>query len=151
MSVERSAGAVIFRKTKKGAEYLLLHHHPAKKENKRKLRDGHWSFPKGHIEHGEKTKDTVFREVKEETGIMEFDCIPGFKETIRYFVNANGERRLKFVAFLLARVRQKKITLSYEHQEYAWLSFLKAYHQLTHAGDKNVLKKAHEFLSRKSV
>ncbi|TSC78157.1 MAG: ADP-ribose pyrophosphatase [Parcubacteria group bacterium Gr01-1014_33] len=69
MPIERSAGAVIFRETKKGREYLLLQHtdEADKKTGKSKL--GHWDFPKGHIEKGETTEKTVRREVKEETGV----------------------------------------------------------------------------------
>ena len=88
MPVERSAGAVVYRETKKGREYLLLQHHAGKNTRAvKRAHVGHWDFPKGHIDAGEKTEDTVRREVREETGITRIELIPGFKETIRYFVH----------------------------------------------------------------
>lgn len=43
--IEKSAGAVIFRRKNNKIYYLLLRH-----------RLGHWSFPRGHIKKGEKLK-----------------------------------------------------------------------------------------------
>ena len=149
MPVERSAGAVIFRESPKGREYLLLHHQSI--DNKRASRPtsmGHWSFPKGHVEKGETTEETVRREVKEETGITKLEFIPGFKETIRYFVNYDGQKRLKFVAFFLAKTKQKKITISFEHQGFAWLSYEKAITTATYRSDKQVLKAAETFIAK---
>ena len=59
MSKEISAGAVVYFKNKDTIEYLLLHY-----------KSGHWDFPKGHIEEGEEHKDTVEREIEEETSII---------------------------------------------------------------------------------
>ena len=66
---EKSAGAIIFRKEENRAYYLLLHY-PA----------GHWDFPKGNIENGEKEIDTAKREIYEETGIQDVEFIFGFRE-----------------------------------------------------------------------
>ena len=148
MPVERSAGAVIFRESKKRREYLLLHHQSH--DNKRASRPvstGHWSFPKGHVEKGETTADTVRREVKEETGITGLAFVPAFKETIRYFVNYDGQKRLKFVAFFLAQTSEKNIMISFEHQGFAWLSYEEALKTITYPSDKKVLKAAEAFLS----
>ena len=151
MPVERSAGAVIFRDEKSGCKYLLLNHFPGKYSRNRKDKAGHWDFPKGHIEKGEKTLDTVRREIKEETGISRINIVPVFKETIRYFVGPKGDRRLKFVAFFLGRTKQKKVTISHEHQGFAWLPFEEAHKLLTYPNSKKILKKAHEFISRKNI
>lgn len=142
MPVDRSAGAVIFRETpKKEKEYLLLHY-----------TSGHWDFPKGMIEKGETTDDTVRREVLEETGVSDIECIPGFKETIRYFVKHENERRLKFVAFFLARTPEnQEVKISWEHQGYQWLPYEKAYATITYKNAKDVLQKAYNFLHGKSV
>lgn len=140
MPVERSVGAVLLRKTKNGYKYLLLHY-PG----------GHWGFPKGHIEKGEKSEDTARREIKEETGINSFKFIPGFKKTIRYFVDVGGRRCLKFVAYFLALTRQKKVTISWEHQGFAWLSYEEAYKKITYQNARQVLKEAHNFISKKGI
>lgn len=145
MPVERSAGAVIFREYKKGREYLLIQHED--KDGK----PGHWAFPKGHIEKGERTEDAARREVQEETGLSEIEIVPGFKETIRYFVPVGKEKRLKFVAFFLGRAKKGKVKLSFEHQDFAWLPYEETYKRLTYAAAKTILKKADNFLSAKGV
>jgi bis(5'-nucleosidyl)-tetraphosphatase len=81
IAFEKSAGAVVFRKTDKGIKYLLL-----------KYRNGHWDFPKGHIENGETEEETMRREVREETGIDDLKIVPGFIENFRYVRNMNEEK-----------------------------------------------------------
>ena len=151
MPVERSAGAVIFCESGKGREYLLLRHQPSGNTRaSRPVSAGHWSFPKGHVEQGETTEQTVRREVKEETGITRIEFIPDFKETIRYFINYDGQKRLKFVAFFLAKTNQRKITVSFEHQGSAWLFYEQAIVTVTYRSDKQVLKAAEAFISKQS-
>lgn len=147
MPVERSAGAVVYCETTKRREYLLLHHAKSMR-SARPLSEGHWSFPKGHVEKGETTEETVRREVREETGITTLEFLSGFKHTIRYFIKIGEEKRMKFVAFFLCRTMQKKITISFEHQGFAWLSYEDAIKQVTYPSDKQVLKAAEEFLAR---
>ena len=151
MPVERSAGAVVYRDTKKGREYLLLQHFDSLNTRAAKSVAGHWDFPKGHGEKGETTEETVRREVREETGIGMIEFARGFKETIRYFVKIREERRLKFVAFFLARAHGKKVKVSFEHQGYAWLPYREAYIRLTYANAKKVLQSADRFLAKNSV
>ena len=145
---ERSAGAVIFRETKKGREYLLLQHFDERDKKTGKIKPGHWDFPKGHIEKGESTEETVRREVKEETGISAIQFVHGFKETIRYFVRVDEEKRLKFVAFFLARSLQKKVTTSREHQGFIWLPFDE---RLTYKNARIILEHAHSLLSKRET
>jgi len=92
--VGRSAGAIVFR----GPFYLLLHY-----------QSGHWDFPKGGIEKGEKTEETVRREVREETGIADLEFIPGFKKTIHFVYQHQGDLVNKWVAYLLAETRQAEV------------------------------------------
>lgn len=132
---------------KKGREYLLLHHQPVANRRITKPISGHWSFAKGHMEKGETTEQTVRREIKEETGIDQLEFVSDFKETIRYFLNYNGEKRLKFVAFFLVKTSEKNVTISFEHQGFAWLDYEHAYKTLTYSSDKKVLKAAEGFLN----
>lgn len=149
MPVERSAGAVVFRDTSQGRKYLLLQHQPQDKITRNPpITEGHWDFPKGHIEKGEKTEDAVKREVKEEAGLSNIELVPGFKETVRYFVNyKNGTKNLKFVAYFLARAASGRVKISWEHKAHKWLPFGAAYQKITYKNSKDVLKKAHEFLA----
>ena len=145
MPIERSAGAIIFRKEKDKIYYLLLHYPGAS----HRAEKNYWDLPKGHIEKGESEIDTVKREVKEETGIEEIKIIEGFKETIKYFFKFKGKNILKFVTFYLAQTCQKEVKISFEHIGFCWLPFEKALEKLTFNNSKEILKKAHNFLLKK--
>ncbi len=141
----------MFRDTSRGRKYLLLQHQPQNKITRNPpTPEGHWDFPKGHIEKGEKTEDAVRREVKEEAGLSKVELVPGFKETVRYFVNyKDGAKALKFVAYFLARTAQARVKISWEHNAYQWLLFPEAHRAITYKTSKDVLKKAEEFLFRR--
>lgn len=151
--VEKSAGAVVFYRAPAGKiEYLLLKH-----------RAGHWAFPKGLIEKGETPEEAAKREIKEETGIGDFEMTSGFKETEKYFfkvkydyqIKERGWKRgkgvLKFVTYFLAQAKAKKVELSYEHEDFAWLGFNEAIEKITYKVAKEILQKANDFLHAKSA
>jgi len=139
-TVERSAGAVIFRREGPLVFYLLLRYEL-----------GHWDLPKGHIEKGEKTEETVRREVLEETGLSDLAIIPGFKKTIQYQYAwppkvKEQELRMKFVAFFLGETNTKEVALSDEHIGFSWLQYGDALEKLTYKTAKDVLIAADVFL-----
>jgi 8-oxo-dGTP pyrophosphatase MutT (NUDIX family) len=144
MPVEKSAGAVIFRKENNKIYYLLLHYpsvsHRAEKD--------YWDFPKGHLEKGEKEIDTVKREVFEETGLKEIKFVEGFKEWIKYFFKYQGKNIFKIVTFYLVETDKKEIKISSEHLGYEWLPFNEAMERLTFDNAKEILKKAENFLKK---
>jgi len=144
--MEKSAGAVIFRREKDIVKYLLLHYPSNAKAPKE-----YWDFPKGHIEKGEKIEETVKREVREETGLDDIEIIEGFKEWIRYFFKFKEKNIFKVVTFLLAETRTKKVKISWEHIGFKWLSYEEAIKKLTFKNAKETLKKAKEFLSEKDT
>ena len=135
MPKEISAGAVVFRQNKE-VKYLLLNYEA-----------GHWDFPKGHIEKGEEEKETVKREVEEETGISKISFIEGFKEKIKYFYRREGQTIYKEVVFYLVETKESKIKISFEHIGYEWLDYEDALKRLTFKNAKEILKKAHSFLN----
>lgn len=135
MLKEKSAGAIVFQTNNDEIKYLLLHYE-----------EGHWDFPKGHIEEGETAVETAKREVLEETGIKKLEFVKEFKEKIHYFYKVNGELRSKDVVFYLAKTEEEKIKLSSEHIGFSWLSFEKALEKLTFKNAKEILKKVDEFL-----
>jgi len=144
MPVEKSAGAIIFRKEDNDIYYLLLHYPSGSRTKK-----DYWDLPKGHVEKGEKLEDTVRREVEEETGLKNVNFIDGFKETIKYFFKWEGKNILKFVTFYLVKTEVKEVKISSEHLNYQWLSYEDAIKQLEFKNAKEILKKANDFLSRK--
>jgi bis(5'-nucleosidyl)-tetraphosphatase len=135
MPREISAGAVIFRRTRSNPEFLVLHYGL-----------GHWDFVKGNIEKGEEEKETVRREIEEETGITPVKFVQGFRETIKYFYRWRGQNIFKIVIFYLVETRQREVKLSFEHVGYEWLPYREAVQRLTFKNSKDVLKKAHKFI-----
>ncbi len=145
MPIEKSAGAVIFRKEGKNIFYLLLRYPTGSRRP-----NPYWDLPKGHIEKGEKAEDTAKRETEEETGLKDIKIREGFKETIKYFFKFEEKNILKFVTFYLAETKTKDVKISGEHIGYEWLPYEKAIEKLTFKNAKEILKKANNFLSRKN-
>lgn len=149
--MEKSAGAIIFRKEAGQTLFLLLHYPTRAKRRVTDSKKEHWDFPKGHIEKGEKDTDTVKREVREETGLEDIKIINGFQERIKYYFTATPQKIIfKTVVFYLAETKVKAVKISEEHIDFKWLPYEEALKQLTFGKPKNILKKANEFILRKS-
>ena len=75
--------------------YLLLKQH-----------QGHWGFPKGHIEKGERLIDTAVRELREETGIRKINFIKKkilFKDKYSF---KNGKSKVnKIVDYYVKKIK----------------------------------------------
>jgi 8-oxo-dGTP pyrophosphatase MutT (NUDIX family) len=134
MPDEKSCGVVLFR-TEPGRMYLLLHYE-----------EGHWDFPKGHVEEGEGEHEAAARETAEETGIGDMDFVFGFRERIEYFYKRGGRLMNKEVFFFLARTETSNVTLSKEHIGFEWLTYLEALARLTYPNAKEILSKAEKYL-----
>ena len=130
MIEERSAGAIVFRESSDGNLYLLLNY-PS----------GHWDFVKGNIEKGEMLKETVLREIGEETGITDVNFIEGFEDKIEYHYQRDGQLVHKEVVFYLAKTNTENVKLSHEHHGFIWLQFNSALKKLTYKTAQNMLKK----------
>jgi len=145
MPIEKSAGAIIFRRENKKIYYLLLHY-----PSNPKAKKDYWDLPKGHIEKGEDEIETARREVEEETGLKDIQFVGEFKEAIKYFFKFKGENIFKIVVFYLAETKTKEVKISFEHIGFKWLSYEEALEQLTFKNAKGVLQKANDFLKQKS-
>ena len=130
MIEERSAGAILYQESPSGKIYLLLNY-PS----------GHWDFVKGNIEKGETLKQTVLREVKEETGISDIKFVDGFEDKVEYHYQRNGELVHKQVVFFLASTSTSDVKLSHEHLNFTWLRFNDAMQKLTYKTAQNLLKR----------
>ena len=120
--------------------YLLLHYEA-----------GHWDFVKGNVEPNESERETVTRELREETGIVEAQFIDGFRERIEYFYKRQGATIHKEVVFFIVEALSEKVELSYEHVGYDWLDYANAIQRLTFSNAKSALQKAHEFLRARGI
>lgn len=137
---EESAGIIVFnQKTKK---FLVLEYNAS-----------HFDFPKGHLEKNETPKKAALRELKEETGIKEnqISFVKGFKEEINYSFKRKKEIVTKKVTFFLAKTSRENIKISFEHKNFFWLPYQKAYKKLTYSNVKELLKKASKVLTQKTV
>lgn len=137
MPMEKSCGIVVFREELPQRLYLLLHYE-----------EGHWDFPKGHIEKDETEKEAAFREVYEETGIpeLDFELVHGFRERIEYSFMQSGRKIDKEVFFFLGRTGTDRITLSREHVGFEWLPYEDAMRRLTYENARGVLERAEHAL-----
>ncbi|MCL2023740.1 MAG: NUDIX domain-containing protein [Oscillospiraceae bacterium] len=135
---ECSCGAVAFHTMDDVTKFLLI-------KNKRSL---HWSFPKGHMEAGERPEDTAVREVREETGV-EIEIVPGFCETNTYDIQVWIQKK---VVFFLAQAKTIDITKQAEEIDAcSWLTFDDAISHLHFDKDKRILRGAKQFLRQKGL
>jgi 8-oxo-dGTP pyrophosphatase MutT (NUDIX family) len=137
MKTVHSAGIIVYCDNQGSIEYLLLHY-PS----------GHWEFAKGKLEKGETSEQAALRELKEETGL---DAVlkPNFHESITYFFKSyDGQMVEKTVDFFIGQSMSKQITLSHEHQGYAWLPYEQALDRLTYDNAKKAFIKAGSIIEK---
>jgi len=116
-----------------GSRVLLLEHP-----------QGHWYFPKGHVEPGETERKTAARELAEETSLdpARLRWVPGFRHRVDYsYRPGKGILRDKTVHYLAARTDEEKelVRLSPEHVAWEWLTFDEAIERLTFDTSKGVM------------
>jgi len=131
---EKSCGAVIWRKTETGHEYLLAQH-GAK----------HWSFPKGHVESGESEADTAKREILEETGLT-VDLDTNFREVVIYYPKKGVIKDVVF--FLAVPTGGEQHAQEEEIRQLDWFTFEQAQPLVTFASDVEVLKAAEAYIAK---
>ncbi len=136
MLTEKSCGAVVFKKDSE-INYLLLQYEA-----------GHWDFVKGNVEKGETEQETAVRELREETGISNARYMDGFRERISYYYKRQGATVFKEVVFFLMESGTKEVKLSFEHVNFAWLTYNGAMEKLTFKNARDVLRKAQDFLTK---
>jgi len=144
MIVEKSAGLIVF--------YLEKHKEKHKEKEPRFLLlkyPTYWGFVKGLIEKGESSEETALREAKEEANINKIKIIEGFKETLSYIFKLHGKFIRKYVVFYLGEIDEdeaRKVKVSWEHQGFKWCSLDEALLLTKHKNDKEMLKKANNFI-----
>lgn len=103
--------------------------------------EGHWGFPKGHVEENETEMETAIREVKEETNInVKIENEKRYSET---YVTSRG--RLKEVIYFVAKKVGGEIKPQEEEiNKIKWFSIDEAIEKITYDNTRelfeNVLK-----------
>ena len=135
--MEKSCGVGLFNEQK----VLLLEYATGQKEGEWDLQ-GHWDFPKGHVDKGETEIETATRELEEETGIKNIILLDNFRKTINYKIQKRDRKISKEVVFFIATTVETEINLSHEHVDYGWFDFTSALKQLTYDNARSVLSEA---------
>jgi 8-oxo-dGTP pyrophosphatase MutT (NUDIX family) len=142
MKYRKGVFIVIYSKTEKGIEYLIL---------KRKLHWKGWEFPKGGLENNENSQKTILRELKEETGIKNPLIITKFDFSGKYKYEKELSDREGVIGqtFSLYGIRVKKQLIkvdSKEHSNYRWVDYNTAMSMLTWPNQKKCLKLVNSWL-----
>ena len=128
MRQEKSCGAVIYRL--EGGKPLFL---------VERMRLGHVSLCKGHVEGAETEHETARREIMEETALS-VRFVDGFRRTISYSPQPDV---VKEVVFFLAEAEQGQTTpQECEVSSIAWLGADDALAAMTYDEDRGVLSAA---------
>lgn len=151
LALEKSVGAMIYQEREGERQYLLM-----------RYPHGHWEFPRGHIESGETERETMYREIEEETAITKDDLSleEGFRAQFSFSYRARGseyknrikEKQCVFihkrVIFYLARFVGHEVEISHEHTDFSWLSYDRAMERLTYTNARRILTQAEEKLTK---
>ena len=134
MKYEKSCGAVIFRNTSNKPELLLI-----------KQVQGHWCFPKGHVEEGETELETASREILEETGLT-VKFIDGFRHELSYSPSPGIHKDvIYFLAELtggVPEVQEAEVAIM------EWVNMDQVVERITYDNDKELALKAIDFINK---
>lgn len=137
LKLERSAGAVIYRRREDGQlEFLIV----------QSVINDNWGFPKGHLENDEDAQEAAKREVFEEVGLKpKFDF--NFVRKTHY---ALTDTKFKTVTFFLAKYvpGQEVVTQKEEILADKWVTFDAAKEYLTEHGKMGVLTAARDYIEK---
>ena len=132
---EISAGVVLYVMRGPRRLYLVL-----------RYAAGHWDLAKGKREPDESDVQAALREVMEETGISDVSLHEGFARSIEYEFMDGSDAVHKTVTFFLGETRTRDVTLSDEHQDYAWQEYGDAVRAVTYPAAAGVLGAADAWL-----
>ncbi|MCL4489507.1 MAG: NUDIX domain-containing protein [Chloroflexi bacterium] len=131
-AADESAGAVVYYRGEE-IKYLLL-------------LSTYWGFPKGMIEAHEDERAAALREIREETG-LEVNLVSGFRKVDDYWYQRRGQRIHKQAIYFLAEARSETVQISWEHEDWVWLTLDEALGRLKFKGLRDLLVEANEFMN----
>lgn len=130
-----SYGIVGLRKVNEQWQVLLVLHN-----------QGHWAFPKGHIEPDEDPHQCAVRELKEETGleIIRFLSDTSFVEHYQFYHDQTLIS--KTVTYFLAEVSGTPTPQLQEVKEVRWVDLPAAAELITHLEARRILTAVQAFM-----
>ncbi len=129
MKYEKSCGAVVVKNDENHKLKILLI---------RQIQ-GHWCFPKGHVEENETEHETAKREIFEETGI-EIQFLSDFRVSTGYSPREGIQKEV--VYFLAEKTGGSDSVQLEEVSEIAWVSLIEANSLITYDSDAKILHQA---------
>lgn len=133
---EKSCGAVVYRKNNNELEFLLVYQN-----------NGHYSFPKGHVENNETEIETAKREIKEETNLdVEIDS--NFRYEISYFLESKNVMK-DAVYFIATPITFDLKSQEGEINECVWNNYNDTMQLLEFDNIKEVFKAAYNYIENK--
>lgn len=125
-----SCGVIPLRRTP-DPSYLVL-----------KYPQGHWGFPKGHLEDGDESLwDAATRELTEETDLEATKRFDDFREVLDYWFTQDEKRHHKTVYFFGCEVSDGTVSLSEEHRDYRWTTTEETRELLTYENEKTLFER----------
>jgi 8-oxo-dGTP pyrophosphatase MutT (NUDIX family) len=110
------------------------------------------ALPKGLVDQGETAEQTAIREVREETGV-EATLVVKLADIKYFYVRSWGDKQrvFKIVSFFLLLYRSGRIgeiseEMGIEVKRALWLPLEEAAERLTYKGEREVVKKAQEYV-----
>ncbi|MEJ2195674.1 MAG: NUDIX pyrophosphatase [Ignavibacteriaceae bacterium] len=129
--------AHIFRETKKGIEFLLL------KRAEDQSYPGIWQMVSGKIRENERAYESAVRELNEETGLT-----PGkvwSVPTVNSFYSSKLDTINLIPVFAIKVEEQSNVTISYEHNEFKWVSLEETQNLLAWEGQRKAVRLIEEY------
>lgn len=123
MKKEKSCGAIIIENEKT----LLVQE-----------AEGHWGFPKGHVEANETEEETAIREVKEETN-LDIKIQNGKRYEISYITDDEIDKTV--VYFIAEKIGGNESWQEEEISQIKWATFDEALEIITYDNAKEMFRK----------
>jgi bis(5'-nucleosidyl)-tetraphosphatase len=105
---------------------------------------GSWSFPKGHVDKGEDLLATAYREIEEESGIIDLTFIQSLGSYQRSAIKTDGtfdENEIKRIHLFLFTTSKHRLTpKQLDSLDAKWIPKVDVEDLLTHPKDKEYFK-----------
>ena len=132
MIYEKSCGAIVYTNIN-GERYYLVE----------QMLDGHWGFPKGHVEEDETENETALREIKEEVG-LDIQIDEGFRRVETYSPKADF---IKDVVYFVAYSKSLDTTMqTIEVRDIKWVKLKEALDLIEYPNMQEIIRLADVYL-----
>lgn len=133
---EKSCGAIVYKEENNEYKFLLVHQS-----------NGHYSFPKGHMENDETELETTLREIKEETN-LDVSVNTDFRASIEYLLESKNI--MKEAVYFLATPTSSELKSQEGEIDFCnWYNYEDTMNLLEFDNIKEVFEKAYNFIKNK--